>query len=300
MDYPWGRLLTAMITPYDVAGNVDHERACRLAEHLIDHGCDGVVVAGTTGESPVLSSDEKEHLYVSIKERIGQRGLVIAATGSNHTKNTVDSTVRAAKLGLDGVMIVVPYYNKPSQEGLYQHFYSVAQSSDLPVMIYNIPSRTGASISPDTVARLAELPTIKAFKAATGDVLEISHIRRLTKNLLLYSGDDPLTLPLLSVGAHGVVSVASHLASLSIKTMINLFVEHHPEQALELHDKLLALFEVLFIDGNPASVKVALEIMGFPTGGLRLPLVSPGPHARERIENVLASMDSRLLDSRLE
>ncbi|MGG4496552.1 4-hydroxy-tetrahydrodipicolinate synthase [Brevibacillus reuszeri] len=276
MSVNWGRLFTAMITPYDQAGEVDEQKAAELAEHLLQHGSDGLVLWGTTGESPTLSAVEKDRLFVAVKERIGTKGTLIAGTGTNDTRTTIAQTLRAKELGADGVMVVGPYYNKPSQNGLYEHFRAVAESTDLPIMLYNVPSRSGVSIAPETVARLAELPNIAAIKEASGNVLAVSHLRSLlSEDFLVYSGDDPLTLPMLSIGAHGVVSVASHIAGRAVRRMIDSYLAGDRCNALELHEKLVPLCEALFCEVNPVPVKVMLQELGFFAGACRLPLVAP-------------------------
>lgn len=301
MRAQWGRLLTAMITPYDQRGSVDYDKAGELALRLLANGSDGVVVAGTTGESPVLSPEEKERLYAAVRDRLGSDGLVIAATGTNDTRKTADLTARAARLGVDGAMVVVPYYNKPSQNGMYAHFRTVADGTDLPIMVYNVPSRTGVSIAPPTMARIAEIPNVVAIKEASGDVLQVSQLRRvLPDGILVYSGDDPLTLPLLSLGAHGVVSVASHVAGRALRAMIEAFVAGETNQALDLHEKLLPLFEAIFWESNPGPIKVMLDAMGFTTGGWRLPLVAPQESVRDRIHQTLATLDVGLLDEQFD
>jgi 4-hydroxy-tetrahydrodipicolinate synthase len=286
-----------MITPYDRSGNVDYDKAAGLAQRLLANGSDGVVLAGTTGESPVLSSEEKERLFAAVRDRVGSEGLVIAATGTNDTRKTVEFTARAARVGVDGAMVVVPYYNKPSQSGLYAHFRAVADASDLPIMVYNVPSRTGVSIAPPTMAQIAAIPSVVAVKEASGNVLQVSQLRRLLpEGILVYSGDDPLTLPLLSLGAHGVVSVASHVVGRALRAMIEAFVAKETDRALDLHEKLLPLFEAIFWESNPVPIKVMLDALGFATGGWRLPLVAPEEGVRARIHETLAAMDAGLLD----
>lgn len=297
MSVQWGRLLTAMITPYERGGNVDYAQAAALAQRLLANGSDGLVLWGTTAESPVLSADEKERIYTAVRERVGAKELLLVATGTNDTRKTIANTVRAAELGADGVMVVAPYYNKPSQKGLYEHYRAVATSTSLPILIYNIPSRTGVSIDAETVAKLAEFPNVAAIKESSGNVLQASYLRRvLPKEFLVYSGDDPLTLPMLSLGAHGVISVASHVASKSLRRMIDAFVAGDVVQALELHEKLLPLFEALFCDVNPVPVKIMLDAMGFSTGGCRLPLVDPDESIKAHIRQTLQTMPDKLVD----
>jgi len=294
----WGRLLTAMITPYDNAGEVNVQQAATLAEKLLQHGSDGLVLWGTTSESPALSMNEKERIYTAVREKTGTTGTLIVATGTNSTKHSVEQTIRAQHLGADGVMVVVPYYNKPSQSGLYEHFRSIASSTDLPVMIYNVPSRSGVAIDVETVARLAEVPNVVAIKEAAGSVIQVSHLRSvLPKEFLIYSGDDPLTLPMLSVGAYGVVSVASHVAGQAISEMIAAYLAGEVEKALELHEKLLPLNEALFCDVNPVPLKVMLDELGFSTGGCRLPLVAPSDSKKEHIRGTLQTVRAELIDA---
>ena len=297
MATPWGRLWTAMVTPYDGLGNVDYTVAASLARRLVANGSDGVVVAGTTGESPVLSLEERERLCAAVKEGVGSEGLVIAATGTNDTRKTVEWTVRAARLGMDGAMLVAPYYNKPPQSGIYQHYRAVAEATALPLMVYNVPSRTGVQITADTMARIAELPSVAAVKEASGDVLQVSRLRRLLpERVLIYSGDDPLTLPMLALGAHGVVSVASHVVGRSLHAMIDAFVVGDHERAIRLHEALLPLFEAVFWESNPLPIKVMLEALGIATGGWRLPLAAPAEETSRRLRQLISEMDSALMD----
>ncbi|MEY2984754.1 MAG: dihydrodipicolinate synthase, partial [Cyanobacteriota bacterium] len=222
---PFGPVLTAMVTPFNTEGAVDYGVAEKLADHLIRHGSDGLVVCGTTGESPTLSWAEEHELFRVIKRAVGDRCSVIAGTGSNCTQEAMEATQIAAKLGVDGSLQVVPYYNKPPQAGLYAHFEAIAAAApDLPMMLYNIPGRTGQSLTPETVAQLAEINNIVAIKEATGSLEQASQIRALTPpEFALYAGDDLLTLPLLAVGASGVVSVASHLVGDRLQQMIQHF-----------------------------------------------------------------------------
>lgn len=299
----WGRLLTAMITPYDKDGNVDYGRSGRLAKHLLDNGSDGLVLWGTTAESPVLSTQEKENLFVAVKEEIENAGPLIVATGTNDTRQSVEQTINAQKLGADGVMVVVPYYNKPSQKGLYEHYKAVAESTDLPVMIYNIPGRSGTAIEVETTARLAELPNIVAIKESAGDVLKVTELRQTIANdFLIYSGDDALTLPMLSLGAHGIISVASHIASRPLKEMIEAFVAGDVQQAMERHEMLMPLFDALGFDVNPVPVKTMLDSLGFPTGGFRLPLTASEADVGQRVIHQLSQFkgNSQFLNSFLE
>ncbi len=287
----FGRVITAMVTPMDRALAVDYGRAAALAKRLVDNGSGGLVVCGTTGESPTLTDEEKVKLFHTVREAVGNRAAVIAGTGTYDTAHSIHLTREAERAGCDGVLLVNPYYNKPSQEGPYQHFKAVAGSTGLPVMLYNIQGRTAVNCEPATVARLAGIPNIVAIKEASGSLDQMSQIRKLTPpEFLMYSGDDSLTLPLLAVGGHGVVSVASHLAGREIGEMIEAFVAGDVRRAQALHMRLWPLFKVLFITSNPTPVKAALALAGFDCGGLRLPLVEATAKEREQIAAVLKDL----------
>lgn len=288
MTPDFGRLITAMITPYDKNMQVDYQLARKLARHLVQNGSDGLVVCGTTGESPVLSQEEKVELFRAVVEEVGGQATVIAGTGSYNTRASVELTRAAEKAGVDGVMLVCPYYNKPSQEGLYQHFKAVAASTNLPVMLYNIPGRTGINLLPATVARLAEIDNIVAIKEAAGSMDQVSELRRvLPDDFAIYSGDDSLTLPMLSLGARGIVSVAAHLVGNEIKQMLNAFMAGNVKLATQLHLKLYPLFKGLFITTNPVPLKAAMTLLGWPVGGPRLPLVEATAQEKESIKKVM-------------
>jgi len=287
----FGQVITAMVTPMDRTLGVDYDRAAALAKRLVDSASDGLVVCGTTGEAPTLTDDEKIRLFRTVREAVGPRAKVIAGTGTYDTAHSVHLTREAERAGCDGVLLVNPYYNKPSQEGLYRHFKTVAESTSLPVMLYNIQGRTSVNCEPATIARLAEVPNIVAVKEASGSLDQMSQIRKLTRpEFLLYSGDDSLTLPLLAVGGTGVVSVASHLAGREIKAMIQAFQAGDIRQAQTLHFRLWPLFKVLFITTNPVPVKAALALSGFDVGSLRLPLVDATAKEREQIGAVLKEL----------
>ena len=281
-----------MVTPFATDGSVDLELAGRLADHLVSHGSDGVLVCGTTGESPTLSWEEEHRLFAAVKEAINGRARMIAGSGSNCTAEAVEATRAAAALGADAALVVVPYYNKPPQEGLEAHFRAVAEAApQLPLMLYNIPGRTACSLAPDTVVRLLDLPNVVSFKAASGTTEEVSQLRLLCGDrLAIYSGDDALTLPMLAVGAVGVVSVASHVAGPQIQAMIQAFLAGDVARALALHEQLLPLCKALFCTTNPIPVKAALEISGWPVGAPRLPLLSADTDVRQRLISVLAAL----------
>src|SRR3989440_1537645 len=287
----FGQVITAMVTPMDRTRAVDYDRAAALAKRLVDAGSDGLVVCGTTGEAPTLTDDEKIRLFRTVREAVGPRAKVIAGTGTYNTAHSIHLTREAERVGCDGVLLVNPYYNKPSQEGLYQHFKAVAESTSLPVMLYNIQGRTAVNCEPATIARLAQIRNIVAVKEASGNLDQMSQIRKLTPpEFHLYSGDDSLTLPLLAVGGTGVVSVASHLVGGEIKSMIQAFQAGDVRQAQTLHFRLWPLFKVLFITTNPVPVKAALALSGFDVGGLRLPLVEATAKEREAIGAVLKEL----------
>lgn len=288
----FGHVITAMVTPFDAAGEVDYSKAAQLARRLIESGNDGLVVAGTTGESPTLSDQEKVRLFGVVKEAVGDGGKVIAGTGTYDTAHSVYLSREAHRAGADGLLLVNPYYNRPSQDGLYAHFRTVAESTPLPVMLYNIPGRTGVNCTPETIARLAEIPNVAAVKEAAGSLDQVSEIRvRTPDRFCIYSGDDSLTLPKLAVGAVGVVSVAGHLVARQIQEMIRAFFGGRPAEALAIHRSLWSLFKVLFITTNPVPVKAAMRLAGFDCGRVRLPLVDATPKELEQIQGVLRALD---------
>jgi len=284
----FGRVLTAMVTPFGKNLELNLPMAKRLARHLVDTGSDGVVVAGTTGESPTLSKDEKLELFRTVVDEVGGDAVVVAGTGSYSTADSITLTKAAEKLGVDAVMLVCPYYNKPSQEGLYQHFRAIAESTDLPVMLYNIPGRTGVNLLPQTVARLAEIDNIVAVKEASGNLDQATELRRvLPEKVSIYSGDDSLTLPLLAVGAKGVVSVAAHLVGAKIQEMIDAFTSGNVTLAGKLHRSLFPLFKGMFITTNPVPVKAALGMVGLAVGSPRPPLVNLNEREKEKLRVLL-------------
>ena len=289
---PFGRVLTAMVTPFGADGSVDLDLAARLAVHLVEHGSDGLVLCGTTGESPTLSWQEQHEIFAAVKGAVGSRAALLAGSGSNCTAEAVEATREAASLGADGALVVVPYYNKPPQDGLEAHFRAVAQvAPGLPLMLYNIPGRTGTSLAPETTARLLDCPNVVSFKAASGTTEEVSALRALCGDrLAIYSGDDALTLPMLAVGAVGVVSVASHIAGPQISAMVKAFLAGDLAGALALHEQLLPLCKALFCTTNPIPVKAALELSGWPVGAPRLPLLSAEPDVRMRLNSTLAAL----------
>ena len=277
----FGRVLTAMITPFTADDRVNYDVAARLAAHLADNGTDTVVVCGTTGESPTLSWEEEFELFKVVKQAVAGKAKVMAGTGSNSTSEAIDATRKAFDLGLDGSLQVVPYYNKPPQEGLYQHFAAIAKAvPEMAIMLYNVPGRTGQNLLPETVARLAEISNITSVKEASGNLDQASQIRRLTApEFAIYSGDDSLTLPILSIGGSGVVSVASHVAGNVIQQMIQQFQAGQVAAAAQLHTSLFPLCKALFATTNPIPVKAALRLQGWDVGSCRSPLSGDVPAA---------------------
>jgi len=288
----FGQVLTAMVTPFKADGSVNYDVAEALADHLIQHGSDGLVICGTTGESPSLTWTEEFELFRVIKRCVGDRGTVLAGTGSNSTQEAIDATQKAQSLGLDGSLQVVPYYNKPPQEGLYRHFAAIALACpDIPIMLYNVPGRTGQSLAPATVARLAQVPGIVAIKEASGNLDQASQIRSLTPgDFTIYCGDDSLTLPLLSVGGSGVVSVASHIAGDRLQEMVTAYQSGNVAEATALHLQLFPLFKALFAETNPIPVKAALRLLGWDVGESRSPLCSASEAVVQTLNQVLQDL----------
>jgi 4-hydroxy-tetrahydrodipicolinate synthase len=270
----FGQVLTAMVTPFDQQGKVDVNAVKNLVNHLIANGTDGLVVSGTTGESPTLSTEEKVELFKLVVETAAGRVPVIAGTGSNNTYASIALTRKAEEAGVDGIMLVVPYYNKPSQEGLYQHFKTIAKSTALPIILYNIPGRTSVNMSVETIVCLSQIENIVAVKEASGNLDAMAEIiSRTSDDFLLFSGDDALTIPVLSIGGAGVISVASHIIGNEMQEMINLFKSGDVRGAAAAHRRLLPLMKGLFAAPNPTPVKAVLNMSGIPVGGVRLPLV---------------------------
>lgn len=285
----FGRLLTAMVTPFDKDGALDTERSAELAQYLFDNGSDGLVVNGTTGESPTINREERTNLFRAVIESAGTRGPIVANVGDNCTEDTVAFAQKISRIGVDAIMVVTPYYNKPPQEGLYRHFRAVAEAVDVPVILYNIPGRCVINIEASTIARLAhDVDNIVAVKQANPHLEEVTHILESTpQGFEVLSGDDALTLPMMKVGASGVISVLSHIAGPSMRAMIDYEIAGEFERAQQYADVLNPLADALFMTSNPIMVKDALAIEGFPVGGVRLPLVEPTQVQHEKLVSVM-------------
>ena len=284
-----GRLLTAMVTPFDREGNVDFAQSQRLASALLDSGSDGLVVGGTTGEAPTLSHDEKLRLFAAVKETVGGRGAVLAGTGTNDTAASSELSQEAERTGVDGLLLTAPYYNKPTQEGLYRHFEAIARATRLPCVLYNIPSRTGVNMTADTTLRLSRVPNIVGVKEASGDLVQIARIiDDGGEGFHVWSGDDAMTLPILALGGYGVIAVVSHLTGVQLHQMIDDYLSGRTAEAGRVHRRLLPLMQTLMTAAsNPAPVKYALNQLGFSVGAPRLPLVEAEGEAAERIATEL-------------
>ena len=283
-----GRLITAMTTPFNEKGEVDYDQAKRLANALLDSGSDGVVVSGTTGESPTLTTEEKLHLFAEIKSALGNRGAVIAGTGNYSTAESIELSKEAEREGVDALLLVVPYYNKPPQEGLYQHFKAIASSVYIPCIVYNVTSRTALNMTHETTIRLSHIDNIVGVKEAGSDMDQIARIIDGARDgFRVWSGNDNETFYIMSMGGFGVVSVASHVVGNQIKQMMGLILEGDVEKAAAEHRRLLPLFKVLFIVSNPIPVKHSLNKVGFNVGMPRLPLVPADDKSAAKIEEVL-------------
>jgi 4-hydroxy-tetrahydrodipicolinate synthase len=283
-----GRLLTAMVTPFDAEGKVEYQQAKNLARALLDSGSDGLVVSGTTGECPTLSSEEKLRLFAEVKSAIADRGTIVAGTGSYSTRESQELTKEAEKIGVDACILVVPYYNRPTQQGLLEHFKAIAESSTLPCILYNVPSRTVTNLATETVIKLSQIDNIVGVKEASGNLAQIAGIiQGAGDDFLVYSGNDGDTLPILGLGGYGVVGVASHLVGNQIKQMMQAFLSGGVGEAAAIHRHLLPLVNALFIVPNPMPIKYALNCVGFSVGKPRLPLTEPDEKSAEIIQATL-------------
>lgn len=283
-----GRLITAMVTPFDKNGKVNYEQATKLALALIKSGSEGVVLAGTTGESPTLIHEEELRLFSEVKKAVGKKGSVIAGTGSNSTAEALEFTRGAEKIGVDACLLVVPYYNKPTQDGLYRHFKTIAESTSLPCILYNVPARTVTNMTAETTIKLSRIPNVVGIKEASGNMEQITRIISETRDdFIVWSGNDSDTLPMLSLGAYGVISVASHLMGKQIRDLIYSFVKGDTKRAAEINKRLMPLFNALFVVANPIPVKYALNQAGFNVGKPRSPLCEPDEKTATVIKDAL-------------
>jgi 4-hydroxy-tetrahydrodipicolinate synthase len=273
---PFGRLITAMVTPFAKDGSIDWDGVATLANHLADHGHDAIAVNGTTGEAPTTKSSEKLEIIKVVKSAVGSRVKVLSGAGDNETSYTVEQAKRSADAGADGLLIVAPYYNKPPQAGIEAHFKAVAHATDLPIMMYDIPGRTGVEIESDTIVRLFELPNIVALKDAKGNLAATSDVIARS-GIPVYSGDDILNLPFLSIGAVGFVSVCGHTVGSELKEMLDAWFAGDTARALEIHQKLIPVFKGTFKTQGAILTKAAMTLMGLPGGTTRLPLVDATP-----------------------
>jgi len=292
-DPRFGRLITAMVTPFTADLDLDLPRAQELAARLLDTGSQALVVCGTTGESPTVFYDQKLELFRAVIDAVGDRAPIIANAGDNCTADSVEFAQRVVALGVDAIMAVVPYYNKPPQEGMYRHFRAIAESVDVPVILYNIPGRCVVNMEPATILRLAnDCPNIVAVKQANADLSQAAAIiAGAPAGFEVLSGDDELTLPLMGMGGTGVISVASHVAGPQMREMVDAQAAGDHTRALSLHVRLLPLFKALFMTANPIMVKDALAQTGFPVGTCRLPLVEPTPEQSAELGRVLAHLN---------
>jgi 4-hydroxy-tetrahydrodipicolinate synthase len=280
-----GEILTAIVTPFRADGAVDLERFRALAAHLVENGSDGLVVTGTTGESPTLSDDERFALYEAAVDEVGDRATIVAGTGTYSTEHSVHLTRRAHELGVDGFLIVTPYYNKPPVRGIFEHFKAIASESDRPLVVYNIPGRVVLNLETDAIARLAEIPTVRAVKQANPDIGQARAIVEL--GLDLYAGDDDIVFPFLEVGGLGGVCVHTHVVGPQVREMVRLFRAGDADAARELDAELRPSIDLLRVAPNPIAIKAALNLLGHEVGGLRLPLVEADEDERAAVRGCL-------------
>ena len=284
----FGRLLTAMITPFDAGGGVDYGQARKLANGLVASGTDGLVIGGTTGEAPSMSDEEKLRLFAEVKEEVGDEAAVIAGTTDNNHRKSVELSKEAERVGVDGLLMTVPAYNKPPQEGLYQHFKALAEAVHLPGLLYNVPSRTSLNMTAETTLRLAQIDNIIGVKEASSDLVQITQIiDAAPEGFTVWSGNDDETFPIMCVGGHGIVSVASNIIGSQIKVMIGMVLEGELESAAREHRRLLPLFKALFWVTNPMPIKYAVNRAGFSAGSPRLPMVEPDDAFKARFDPLM-------------
>lgn len=287
----FGRVLTAMVTPFNDDFSVNYKAAADLAKYLVAHGNDGLVVAGSTGESATLSNEEKLKLFSTVLDAVGDKATVVAGTGSNDTLASIKFTKETEKLGVHGAMLVGPYYNKPTQEGFIRHFSMIAEQTDLPIILYNVPGRTASNILPPAIAQLSNIPNIVAVKEASGSLEQVSEIvRTAVPGFQVYSGDDSLTLPILSVGGCGIISVAGHVVAEKMQDMIAAYFAGDVKKARNIHLELTPFFKVIFVTTNPIPIKTAVSLLGLYGGSLRPPMVPPTVSETEQLRTVMNSL----------
>ena len=298
LRFDCGEVITAMVTPMRANGDIDYDKVESLAKYLVANGSDAILVAGTTGECPTLTNEEERELISTVKRAVENKAKVILSAGSNCTKTAVEFSKNAQKEEADAILSVVPYYNKPNQRGLIEHFSAIAKSTNLPVILYNIPSRTGVSLEPATVAYLAgEFENIVGIKQSCGDLDKVTEIKTMCPdNFTIYSGDDSLTLPMLSIGAYGVISVASHIFGAEIKSMIRNFKHGDVLAARNMHKKLYPVFKNLFMAPNPIPVKAALAYKGLIEDYVRKPLVTLSEDEKIKLYKVIDQVKQELED----
>lgn len=282
-----GKISTAMVTPFSTDGSIDFEATEKLIEHLLSTGTDSLVVSGTTGESPTLSTAEKLQLIKFVVEKVNKRVPVIAGTGSNNTAATIELSKKAEALGVDALMIVTPYYNKPNQRGMIAHFTAISEATTLPIVVYNIPGRSVVNLEAESMIALSKLPSIQIAKEASGNLEQMTKILADTNDdFLVYSGDDGLTLPLLAIGGAGVISVASHVIGEDMQEMIRAFEAGEHQKAATIHYRILPVIKALFKHPNPVVVKYALSKVGVEVGSIRLPLVEMTADEKEEFDSI--------------
>ena len=278
-----GRLMTAMVTPYTPDGEVDYAHARRLAAHLVRSGNDGVVVTGTTGESPLLSDEEKYRLWSEVKQELGDSATVIAGSGTNDTRHSIHGAKDAERAGADGILAVVPYYLKPPQEGIFQHFRAIAESTPLPIIVYNVPGRTGTNMTAETTLRCAEIPNIVGVKEANGDLVQAAAVMEGAPDFKVWSGNDNDNFHLWCMGAWGAVSVTSHIVASQQQKMLRLIIEGKVAEAAAIHRPLCRLTDACFLNGSPSTIRYILRKLGFEIGMPRLPVVEPDEATGARV-----------------
>jgi len=287
----FGRILTAMVTPFNADLSVNYQAAANLAKHLVENGSDGLVVSGSTGEAATMTKEEKLKLFSAVLDAVGDKTTVIAGTGSNDTRATIALTQEAEKLGVHGSLLVGPYYNKPPQEGYFQHFKAIADNTGLPLIIYNVPGRTASNILPQTLARLAQIKNIVGVKESSGNLDQVSEIvRTVPKDFMVYSGDDSLTLPILSVGGIGIGSVAGHIGGRRMQEMIAAYFAGDIAKARDIHLELLPFFKAIFVTTNPIPIKTACNLAGLNAGPLRPPLIAATEAETELLRKVMKDL----------